>query len=223
MGTLLLRRKYVGIRSLGFAQSQTHQKGIWEMTDQEAKRIALTAKHVTAKANLYDHAEDIAQDVLLNYLEGKGKHQAIALSTIDMIRKRFGSTRVSESSRSQRHNLAYATELVDTPNRGRCESTDPFETPLDLLNLKERVTVFMTYVWGLQQSEIAICLDVSEQRVYQIHREAIEVLRGNGGRRRALDVVRPTDADSDRMKQNIITAEAELKRRREGSCQEKAE
>jgi hypothetical protein len=148
------------------------------MTSSEASRIRRNAVISACSLGFGQDAEDLAHDVILNHIEGKGKKQLVDFAVIDMIRKRSGNPRVH--SRAQRVAL---NETVEYDEDKLPDTREPkpmtFEHTLEDLSRDQRICVFLYFVWGLDMKEIGECIGVTESRIVQILRDTFKLLRGD--------------------------------------------
>lgn len=145
------------------------------MTDAEANKFRKRALISAAKYGFSEHAEDIAQEVLLHFLEGRGKSQTVDQAVIDSIRRKFG--RVGATGFSARNALAMA-ESIETED-GQREFTAPIsggqlvdddrdlERVGRLFEGVDAVIFRMRFKEEMLQDEIAKVLGVTESRICQ--------------------------------------------------------
>jgi len=111
-------------------------------------------------------AEDIAQEVLLKFCEGRGQHQTIDQAVGDLIR---GKYRVLGFSRNEhRRQRLRMVPVEDARGVAAPEAIGrDFENIIGSLQGLERVMVKLRYEWGFTAREIADCFGVTESRISQ--------------------------------------------------------
>lgn len=144
-------------------------KVVWG-TDDYAKVRQMAVQR--ARKIAPSHAEDIAQQTCLRYLEG-GKAQPMRLAVIDAARDILGASRYgihkfrkAEREYSSIDNLPATQALPDTPS----------PKLLSLLSGPERCAATLYYKWGFTLREIGDCLGVSESRASQILTQSLSTL-----------------------------------------------
>lgn len=124
---------------------------------------------------LSQDAEDIAQTVILGYLEGRSTHQMIKHSIIDVLRAQQGrkGSRVLSEKKNLRHAMPIKNELLEAPEPdghikgfSKIHELD-FRKKIEVLAPNEHCMIFLIVVWGFTQSEVADCFGTSESWVCQ--------------------------------------------------------
>lgn len=143
------------------------------LTNEQAKEFSRRAKISAGKYGFTEHAEDIAQDVLLHFSSGKGRHQTIDQAVLDAIRRDFGRPGTPNFDQRQCFN---SPERLDDPD---CSITDrhleiesgelrgDFERLTQGLKGIERACIILKFKWGFTQKEISDCFGVTESRISQ--------------------------------------------------------
>jgi RNA polymerase sigma factor (sigma-70 family) len=137
---------------------------------QTAEKILRRAKTSARKRGFGEHADDLAQEVLLSFVEGRGRHQTIDQAVIDAIRRTFGD------SRSDHHQLRRACDWKGLTPRvleihGKSESDRGceigFERIVSLLGGPDRAIIKLRYQWGFREREIGDLFGLTESRISQ--------------------------------------------------------
>jgi RNA polymerase sigma factor (sigma-70 family) len=135
------------------------------------KRAIISA----GKYGFSEHAEDIAQEVLLHFIEGRGQSQTIDQAVVDCIRKRFG--RPGHPGATAKYALATA-ESIETDDGQRdfaapvresefTECERDLERAGRLFKGVDAMIFQMRFREEMLQDEIAKILGVTESRVCQ--------------------------------------------------------
>lgn len=154
------------------------------MTSAQASKFRKRAMISATRYGFSEHADDFAQEVLLHFLEGRGKSQTIDQAVIDCIRGKFG--RPGTPGFSAKHSLAMA-ESIETEDGQRdfSDSSSQSESR-DLERDLERAQQFfkgvdavifrLRFKEEMSQDEIAKRIGVTESRICQrIKRMEIEM------------------------------------------------
>lgn len=145
-----------------------------EITPKEYSKLLVRIKFLKKK---YGHTldrfetEEILNEIIVRRLEGKGQHQTIEQSVIDIIRKYNGRTRIDGSN--PRGDFEKASEYIDDRVQySRCDgiNKDDRESVNRLskhLGRDERMILKLHKDWGLNEIEIGDLFGVSESRISQ--------------------------------------------------------
>lgn len=132
------------------------------MEEQVAQGIYRKAVNYARRIGFSEHAEDLAQDVLLKYTQGKGQHQTVEFAIIDAIRSRFDDRRrKSEKPKEQ----AFISEPVSPAHS--VEEDVGFAYLLDKMDREDRIMACLKYMFDFTEKEIGLCFGISEGRVCQ--------------------------------------------------------
>lgn len=154
-----------------------------EISSTEAKRLWERARYAAGKFGFAEHSEDFAQDVLLKFSEGRGRHQTIDQAVIDAIRTRFG--RPGLPGHAQRHALESAVPIdfedgeptIRAAVRGPQGDGIDFERLLRGLDARTREIFELRFGEGWTQLEIGQRLGITESRVNQILASELHAMR----------------------------------------------
>jgi hypothetical protein len=143
------------------------------MNDETAR---ILRKRAVASARGYgfaEFAEDIAQEVLLYFSEGRGERQTIDQAVIDAVRRMFGRPGTPGFSRKQ--SLERAQSIFDEDGKitvaprssGSGDHGLDFERITGLLSGDDRMMIILSFRYGLINTEIADLFEVTESRISQ--------------------------------------------------------
>lgn len=130
-----------------------------------------------------EHAEDLAQEMLLKFLENKETRQTVDQAVIDAIREEFGNPNTAGYElRRARDNAIPVDELIDSLTlRGSIGETPTsaldFERYLEMFEDMERATICLVFKWGFSLKEVGHCFGVTESRVSQILKDILGRIR----------------------------------------------
>lgn len=152
------------------------------LSQEDAARFLKRAKYAATKYGFSEHSDDFAQDVLLKYAEGRGRHQTVDQAVIDAIRERFG--RPGLPGYSKRYALATAypidemrEDAIGTPARGSEGNGIDFDRLVRRLSPRDREVIELRFRDGYTELEIGEQLGFSESRASQIIKAILERLR----------------------------------------------
>lgn len=120
-----------------------------------------------------EYAEDLAQEVVLDFLEGRSEFGTVDQATIDVIRRNFG--RPGTPGFERRQHLTHAHSIFTEDGEETIGTSAPesaglrgdIERGLGCLSPDERLIFELSHIFGLLNKEIALELDVSESRISQ--------------------------------------------------------
>lgn len=147
------------------------------MDEKTAIRLRRSAIMSSVKYGFINDAEDLAHNVLVNYMEGKGAHQTVDQATIDQIRKMFGSIRRERPKVDGRRKNKVTPKpifvgeeplpfIVSDSVVGT--SLPDFNKALNGLTIAERAVACLICMYGLKVGEIAFVFGVNQARASQI-------------------------------------------------------
>lgn len=137
---------------------------------EDVRKRAIYSAH---KFGFGELAEDIAQEVVLDFLEGRSESSTVDQVAIDVIRRRFG--RPGTPNFESRKSLRLAQSIVTEDGEetiGACDSElagmrGDIERGLRCLSPVERLIFELSHIFGMKQKEVADELGVTESRVSQ--------------------------------------------------------
>lgn len=146
------------------------------MDSDTAAKLRARAKRGAESQGFRDDAEDLAQDTILHYLEGKGQHQKVDHALVDCIRQRFGQER--EKNYDKKTRLRNAGSGVSGPEvKGLQVPQHHHDFDLDRLTAKLperlRAVVFLHFKWGLTLPEIAEAFGITEWILRTLYAKAM--------------------------------------------------
>lgn len=139
-----------------------------------------------------EQTEDIAQNAVLRALKNPnwrqiylGKNRigrASSFAVIDGIREVTQDEYTRKGGRVPTYDVFTYPTLKNHPNltKDAEEHQDQFQEIIDRLPKnwqKHRIVLYLTYVWGLQDTEIALAFGVTHSRISQLRTEALNFLK----------------------------------------------
>lgn len=145
----------------------------------DLKLIRKRAVTAAWKLQFGEQAEDLAQDVLLKVVEGKGASNRASASQrmIDAIRAEYGRLGDAGTAEKQALMLTNRAFIEDKTKGGWDAKLDDFESLLKGLSRDQRIVIYLRYVWGFGVTEIGQCFGVDSTRICHIRKEALDVMR----------------------------------------------
>ena len=146
------------------------------MDNETAKKLRNKALKSSRFFGFHSEAEDIAQDVMLNYLIGNGKKQTVDYAVIDQIRKRLGRTpkkpRKEKSTKTGRparvnpkfHSLKALEFMGDGSSVGSSDIKQ-FDAYIRKLPSHQRAVVVLTCIYGFSTAEIGYLFGMSPNSI----------------------------------------------------------
>jgi DNA-directed RNA polymerase specialized sigma24 family protein len=148
------------------------------MDANEAEKFRRRAKLSATRKGFAEDSDDLAQEVLLNWLEGGGQHQTVDYAVIDAIRRDRGDSRNGQFEPRKRERRPHC-ELKEFHSVDQFdESRGDFERITSMLKGGRRAVAVLFFEWGLTQKEIGGCFGVTESAVCNWLRQIEDVLRG---------------------------------------------
>lgn len=148
------------------------------MDEKIAATIRNRARLQAIRYNFREYADDIAQDVVAHYLEGKGKHQTVSQAVIDIIRKRFGDTRCDRKAWKSFNNASPIAN-IDTFADFRNKQDFDFDRLLSFLkNREQRIIVCLHFIYGVTNRELAYIFGIHESNMNERIGNALDAMRG---------------------------------------------
>lgn len=140
------------------------------MTDDEAAKFRRRAIFSAARNGFSEQSEDLAHDVLVNWLEGHGQHQTVDQSVIDAIRRACG--RPGTPGFECRRNVERPVDGLDALASRASPQIHPdsdadFERLIEPLESIQRAIVCLRFQWGFSEIEIGRAFGVSQSRISQ--------------------------------------------------------
>jgi RNA polymerase sigma factor (sigma-70 family) len=154
-----------------------------QLDNKTAGRLFKRAKFIAKQKNMGDFSEDLAQDVLKKYLEGKGQKQALDFAIVDSIRDFLGDSRTKNFEEKKAINNMTALHdkkgklIYDMTSEEIVGEGADFNKIISFLDNSDRAMVVLFYEWGLSLEEIGRCFGVSESRISQKLKEVQERLK----------------------------------------------
>lgn len=147
----------------------------WDLANEEdVKKATERIKYSFKKFTKNDQgAEDCAQEILIGYFEGKGKHQTTDQAVIDYLRRTSGRKGLPGYLEKQALNNADSIESESFRNLEQRSSGLNLEDRLDIGRIIgmsqhwERAVMSLYFVEGYGQTEIGNLFGVSESRICQ--------------------------------------------------------
>lgn len=142
------------------------------MTDDEIKNIQKKVRYSLRKFSGNDYGwEDVSQEVITRRLEGKGKHQTVDQTVIDISRSRVG--RKGSPGYNERIKIAAAKTLEPKAAKKLIAPADDFrlsdrisvEQMFSCFKGNDRVILILHYKYGYDQVEIAYLYGVTKQYI----------------------------------------------------------
>lgn len=157
------------------------------MDNEKANELRRRAKLSAVRKGFTEDSDDLAQEVLLSFLEGRGQHQTVDYAVIDAIRRDRGDSRNGRFKPRKRERRPHC-ELKEHHSIGEShESRGDFERIIGLLKGGRRAIAVLFFEWELTQKEIGNCFGITESRVSQWILEIESVLRGKLSREALLN------------------------------------
>ena len=155
------------------------------ITDDEYKRIFKRASIAACRLGFANEASDVAQAVVLSFVQNPATKQTVNQAVIDYVRAngervRGGAFRVSLRGCAEFREEIFTKGLDKITQNTREELLD-FERYLHLLEGEERCLIVLSYVWGLSHVEIAYCFGIDNPstisyRIRKIHHKIKVIL-----------------------------------------------
>jgi RNA polymerase sigma factor (sigma-70 family) len=137
------------------------------MDVKDIERIRKSAIKNAVACGFSLEAEDIAQQVLLDFTESGRTGKTVRQAVIDVIRRTTG--RKGTGQYDARHNLNKAA-VFDAERHERLiqpQYTLEFQDLLKSITGVERAVICLKFQWGFTSREIAECFGVTEERICQ--------------------------------------------------------
>jgi DNA-directed RNA polymerase specialized sigma24 family protein len=125
------------------------------------EKISRRAEWLAKTMGIPELAQDIAQEVVLGFVENPEKRQSVRNAVIDAIRANFGNSNSLPGQLKQKERYGIQVEQG---------AEDPVKNDFDLLgktNPQDRAMYILKYKWGLSGVEIGQVFGVSGSRVSQ--------------------------------------------------------
>lgn len=132
---------------------------------------------IAAKLRGADYAsEDIAQDVMVSYLEEKAETSTVSQRTVDALRRHFGRPDTPRKVTMDKIKFAKEAKCGDfqtTDSTAAMAAGVDVHKMLTLVDGLDRAILILHYMWGMENQEIAYVFGISEGRVSQLSKAAL--------------------------------------------------
>lgn len=148
------------------------------MKTEDIERLRKSALYWAKRLGFSSVKDDIAQEVLMGYLNGKNSKQTVQQAVICAVRRMIADPRAL--SFIAKRNLAFAVSFClkyGNSETGGMDNGSVLMHAISVLTDTHRVVVTLLYLWGLNEKEIGFVLGVTESQVSRIKTSAIKMIK----------------------------------------------